>query len=114
MSGHVNRKTNMNITLRKIRHARKLSRDSHAFTAELMINDKHAGYVSNKGEGGPSFVRWDHLQMGEDFKDWADQLPPVRLEDFEEDIPMSGDLIIDLLIDEDLEKREQKRNKGKE
>ncbi|CDT00991.1 hypothetical protein BN1088_1432764 [Sphingobacterium sp. PM2-P1-29] len=42
----------MNIETKNIKHAPSLSQETEAFTANIYINGKHAGYAENAGHGG--------------------------------------------------------------
>jgi hypothetical protein len=42
----------MKIELKNIKHSPSLSEETEAFTANLYINGKHAGYAKNSGHGG--------------------------------------------------------------
>lgn len=42
----------MKIELKNIKHSPSLSEETEAFTANLYINDVHAGYAKNNGHGG--------------------------------------------------------------
>ncbi|OOG19659.1 hypothetical protein BWD42_07030 [Sphingobacterium sp. CZ-UAM] len=45
----------MKIELKTIQHSPQLSEETHAFTANLHINGKHAGYAKNNGRGGATY-----------------------------------------------------------
>jgi len=45
----------MKIELKKIHHSIPLSEETEAFTANLYINNVHAGYARNEGQGGATF-----------------------------------------------------------
>ena len=46
----------MKIELKKIKHARSLSEETNAFTAELHVNGEHVADCKNSGNGGMTDV----------------------------------------------------------
>lgn len=44
----------MKIELKRIEFSEALSEETNAFSANLYINDKHAGFATNRGHGGPT------------------------------------------------------------
>lgn len=53
----------MKIELRKIEYMSRLSQETHCYSADLYIDGKKAGTVSNEGHGGPDH---QHLLPGYD------------------------------------------------
>ena len=78
----------MKVELKKLKHHKGLSEETRAFSAEVYIDGKHAGYTSNRGHGEANMTRWNHREMGDNFEAWAKSLPPVNFEDTP--LPMMG------------------------
>jgi hypothetical protein len=55
----------MKIELKNIKHSPSLSEETEAFTANLYINEVHAGYAKNNGHGGST----DYYQVDEKGRD---------------------------------------------
>lgn len=69
----------MQLELKSIRHSPSLSSDSEAFTANLYVNGKKAGYAKDDGNGGCIMLRIDknHVQtMHANARCWLDILDP--------------------------------------
>jgi hypothetical protein len=89
----------MKTELRKVKIAESLSRDSTAFTADLIVDDEHIAYLRDDGRGGAIFI--DHAEGCRDkvqaFEEWCETLPP---RESYEDLPMSAELFIGDLLEE--------------
>jgi hypothetical protein len=73
----------MKIELKNIHHSPSLSEETEAFTANLYINDIHAGYAKNQGHGGPTDYDW-HDERGRkliaEAEAYCKALPPEKFE----------------------------------
>lgn len=49
----------MKITLSRISHNKRLSEETHAYSADLIVDGKKVAEVSNHGHGGCDHVRWN-------------------------------------------------------
>jgi hypothetical protein len=102
----------MKIELKKIKFSEHLSEETNAFTAEIYINGKNAGYAKNDGQGGCTFY---HAYEGNrELIEQAEQhcltLPPINYGTFQIDMNLENK--IDQLFEEWLKaKDEAKLNK---
>ena len=97
------------ITLKKIKHARNLSKETHAFTADVYIDGKKTAVAENNGWGGETIV--DAIGKIVDGQWNRDPEADERLRKAEEEIRKneslpeylrSVDYIVDTLIEDDL------------
>ncbi|TXJ24886.1 MAG: hypothetical protein E6Q24_15170 [Chitinophagaceae bacterium] len=101
----------MEIELRKIYISHQFSEESLAFTANLYIDGRKIGYVSNDGKGGSTSYEADHpddrplLRAADEY---CKTLPPWKLDD-EVSVPMNLEYFIDRKIDEYATQEELKR-----
>lgn len=97
----------MKIELRNFKHYPKLSEETNAFTADIYIDGKHAGFVKNEGRGGDSFPQVPDKALREQMNAWICSQPAVK-SDFG-DIAMTLDFYFDRLAEEHLLTQEAKR-----
>ena len=87
----------------------RLSKETHCYSADLYIDGKKAGMVSNEGHGGPDH---QHLLPGYDLAainaHIAATYPPMRVETMS--IPMDLESLCCDLVNEFLTKRDFKRS----
>lgn len=102
----------MQIELKKIKFSEHLSEETNAFTAEIYINGKNAGYAKNDGHGGSTFYhayegKRDLIQQAEQY---CLTLPQINYGTFQIDMNLENK--IDQLFEEWLKtKDEAKINK---
>ena len=104
----------MKLEVKKIKHARSLSEETNAFTAELHVDGEHIADCKNSGKGGmtdvyPKFSenkkKLDHYrEMVKKAEAFCQTLPK-----YEGNMKMSLDFYIDLEIEKDLNKKEVQR-----
>ncbi len=99
----------MNITLKNCKLALSLSEETIAFTADLYVDGVKTGYASNHGTGGPTGyyatpAQRERLSKAEAY---ALTLPAHSYGDFT--VPSSLELVIDLLVDGEVKKKEAKK-----
>lgn len=106
----------MKIELKSIKHSPSMSEETEAFTAELYLNGKKAGFVRNDGRGGCTDYQAykDYQTMVRLAEEHAKTLPPIKYDDFE--INSNLENVIDCLFDDwlkakDLKKAQTKLNK---
>lgn len=107
----------MEIKLKNIHVDYRLSEETDAFTADLYINGIKAGMASNRGSGGMTDVQANGergRKLIEEAEIWSKKLPPdiVKNEYAEggtSSYDMSLDYLIDKIVGEHIEKREQAR-----
>jgi len=97
----------MQIELKKIKFSEHLSQETNAFTAEIYINGKNAGYARNDGHGGCTDY---HAHEGKrDLIEQAEQhcltLPPINYETFQIDMNLENK--IDQLFEEWLKSKDK-------
>lgn len=97
----------MKIELKKIKFSEHLSEETNAFTAEIYINGKNAGYAKNDGHGGCTFY---HAYEGKrDLIEQAEQhcltLPPINYGTFQIDMNLENK--IDQLFEEWLKSKDE-------
>ncbi len=105
----------MDIKLKNLKHARNLSEETNAFTADVYVDGKKVAYAKNDGHGGNTMVR-EYPEPGcretlDKAEAYAKTLPPIIHDDFE--LPMDLEFFIDELVDGDLKEKEQARFKKK-
>ncbi len=69
----------MKIELKRIHHSERMSEETAAFTANLYIDGKMAGIVSNSGTGGPTRVQSTSPEgrlLIQKAEKWCQALPP--------------------------------------
>lgn len=103
----------MKIELKRIQHSPHLSEETEAFTANLYIQDVHAGYAKNNGHGGSTFYQAKDEKgkiLIRQAEEYCKKLPPVS---YKGDNPknsfsweMSLESYIDDLLNKHLEKKE--------
>lgn len=109
----------MKIELKKIKHARSLSEETNAFTAELHVNGEYVADCKNAGHGGQTDIharfstdenkrKYYHnlVQQAEVF---CKKLPKLPSEFSKDGLAMSLDFYIDLEVEKDLNKKEVQR-----
>lgn len=99
----------MKIELRKIQIALAMSEETTAFTADIYVDGKLAGYAKNHGHGGNTDY---HAAEGKreliaQAEKYCLSLPPLDLGTFK--IEMDLENFIDELINKELERKEQKK-----
>lgn len=109
----------MKLEVKKIKHARSLSEETNAFTAELHVDGEHVAVCKNSGQGGMTDVypkysqdktKQEHYrEMIKKAEAFCQKLPNLPSEIFKEGLPMSLDFYIDLEIEKDLSQKEVKR-----
>jgi hypothetical protein len=113
----------MKIELKRIQHARNLSEETNAFTADIYVNGEYVGYAKNDGHGGctdyhhhAKGVKWGANGYSEadqakvdrarrllrEAEEWAKGLSPVKSEYFPEGLAQNLELVIDDLVMDDL------------
>lgn len=96
----------MKIELRKVAHYPRLSQETAAFNADLYIDGVKRATVENDGHGGPNMVHpW---QVGKEIDDYAKTLPPKEM--FGQMVPISGDYLISLILEEHLLEKDLKKD----
>ena len=57
-----------------------MSEETNAFTADVYVDGKKAGYAKNRGHGDPIQVDWTDYEFGRTVEAWAKALPPIESE----------------------------------
>jgi len=104
----------MKIELKNIQHSPSLSRETEAFTANLYINDVHAGFTENHGHGGNTNYTAKNdegRKLIADAEQYCKGLPPKEYESFGDKHTLNVDLesFIDDLLYNHLSLKEQAR-----
>lgn len=100
----------MKIELKNIQHSESLSEETNAFTANLYIDGKFAGYARNDGRGGNTHIQpkentdWELIKNAEEY---CKTLPPYTYEADGQKHTMQMDLeaVVDDLVVEHLRKK---------
>lgn len=98
----------MSVTLKRIQHAKNLSQETNAFTADVYWQGVLAGYAENHGTGGMTNVRIINRETEAAMDAWAKAQPP-HITEGHDDLPMTLDFYIDLLVEADLNRKENQR-----
>jgi hypothetical protein len=96
----------MKIELKKLKISLALSEETTAFTADISVNGKVVGYAKNCGYGGSTDVmpyKKEDRPILEEAEAYCKTLPPVQ------NINMDLEFFIDLLVEEDMQKKENKK-----
>ncbi len=105
----------MEIKLKNIHVDFRLSEETNAFTADLLINGKNAGTALNDGHGGMTNCRARDQKGAALIREaeiWCEQLPPevVKFEDGSTyNLSISLDYYLGRIVDEHIAKKEQAR-----
>jgi len=99
----------MNIQLKNIKFFEAMSEETNAFVADVCVNDVKVAYAKNDGHGGCTFYhayegKRELLGQAEDF---CKALPPIKAYSME--LPMNLEFKIDLLLEDWLKAKDQKR-----
>ncbi len=107
----------MNIKLYKLKIADHMSEETTAFTAEIFINGRCAGYAKNDGRGGSTDYHRNPDPKSKELMELAEKhclsLPPIKypashgMKEFE--VEMNLENFIDQLVQDELIKKEQKK-----
>jgi hypothetical protein len=65
----------MKVQLRKLKIIESLSQETTCFSAEVWADDKKAGTVINRGNGGCNDYHWIDRETGEKLTEWAETQP---------------------------------------
>lgn len=84
----------MKIELKKKKVCKWASEETICFQAELWIDGKKAGTVSNDGKGGAH--RFTDYKAIQEAKKYCKTLPPVKFKDFS--LPMDLELYISMMV----------------
>lgn len=80
-----------------------LSAESGAFTADIYVGGKKAGWVENRGDGGFSQYRFDDKERAKEFEAYVRSLEP-RINRFTgEPYRLWGEQVMDELFEKHLE-----------
>lgn len=103
----------MKIELKKLKIAEHMSEETTAFTADIFVNGKEAGYAKNDGHGGCTFY---HAYEGKrSLMEAAEKhcltLPPIKYDGAlgPMEIKMNLEHFIDQLVEDELKKKDQKK-----
>lgn len=97
----------MNITLKSLSVNKRCSEETNCFSATVYVDGKKAGDAHNNGTGGQTMVWFQDRKLQEEVEKYCQSLSPHKSEF--DDLPMSLDFYIDLLVEEELKNREYRR-----
>ena len=97
----------MKIELKKIKFSEHLSEETNAFTADLYINGKNAGYVKNDGQGGCTdyYPNEGMRELVNEAEQHCLTLPPINYGTFQIDMNLENK--IDQLFEEWLKSKDE-------
>ena len=87
----------MKIRPRKAKVCKWMSEETTCFEAEIVIDGKVAGHVSNEGHGGDNNYHFKDRAVEVAFEAYCKAMPPVKSE--VGDLPMDMDLYVDQLLE---------------
>jgi hypothetical protein len=103
----------MKIELKKIAFYERMSEETNAFTADVYVNGIKTGYAKNDGQGGSTFI---HAYEGKNLllheaESYAEALPPIQVTfaNHTHPIKMTLDLLVDNLLEEHINKKENEK-----
>ena len=91
----------MKIELKNVKFSEAMSEETNAFTADLYINGKKAGYCKNTGQGGcTDYYGIEHYQSDiiKEAETYCKSLPKTKWKDMEFD--QSLESVIDQLFED--------------
>jgi hypothetical protein len=103
----------MKIELKKIKISEHLSEETTAFTADIFVDGKEAGYARNTGQGG--CTDYNAYEGKRSLLEAAEKhclsLPPIKYEGAfgPSEIKMNMEHFIDELVEAELKKKDQKK-----
>lgn len=107
------------IELKNIKHARSLSEETNAFTAQLHINGEHIADCKNSGRGGETDInprfstdeikRKRYREIVQNAEAFCKKMPKAKSEFSEDGLAMSLDFYVDLEVEKDLKNKEVQR-----
>lgn len=100
--------TALDVILKNVKIHPDMSEETNCFSASIYLNGKRVGTVKNSGRGGCNDYDWFNPEAGKTISDYADSLPPVQSEHFDDGLAMDIDLFIDELLREYEENRQYK------
>lgn len=105
--------TAMTIELKNVKINLSGSEETIMFTADIYLNGKKVGYAKNEGCGGMTNYRAinpDYVSVIDKMEEWCKGLPPHTYPADEDSealtVDMNLEMIIDLLIDKEVQKKE--------
>lgn len=93
----------MNIELKNVQVCSMFSHETFCFDADFYVNGKKAGTVENRGGGEANHVRWEDPKQGAEVEAYAASLPPYQDVEYNQELPMTLDFYISLLVDKHLD-----------
>ena len=97
----------MKIELKAIKHFEAGSEETACFTANVYVNGKMVGTAKNQGHGGMTFVHFQDRALEAQVVAYCAKMPPRHYEGL--DLKMNLDFYIDLLLEEHLKAKDEKR-----
>lgn len=91
----------MKITMKKIKVMASLSEETNCYSADLYVDGKRIGEVSNRGQGGPDEFHGDHADLAK-AEAWVAANHPAITYGEDSSFPCSIEIICGDLIDEHL------------
>ncbi len=72
----------MKITLKRVKFYPRMSEETNAYTADVLIDGTLVGYIKNEGRGGMSFLQPipEHRDLVRQAEERARALPPISFE----------------------------------
>lgn len=102
----------MKIELKSIKFSEALSEETNAFTADVWINGKKAGYAKNDGHGGCTMVNpyINYRELFAEAENWAKEQPKINIGSEEKPYLVSSNMesLIDSLFENWLKKKGEK------
>lgn len=103
----------MKIELKSVKFFEALSEETNAFTANVWVNGKKAGYAKNDGHGGCTFIRAypEQRELFNEAENWLLEQPQINIGTKEQPYMVDSDMEtkVDSLFEEWLDKKEQKK-----
>ena len=97
----------MKIELKGLKHSVFASQETHCFEASLWIDGVKRGTVRNDGHGGCNCFFPSGIEA--EIQAWAKTLPDCNLGADFGTVPMSAEILISEMIDDEIERRQLKR-----
>lgn len=97
----------MKVELKKVQHVARMSQETECFVAELWLDGRNRGAVSNDGHGGPhSFSDWEAQK---ELDAYGKTLPPLKSDLFPDGLEMDAELIVSEALSQHLEEKQFRR-----
>lgn len=104
---------NYEFKLKSFKYLESRSEETYCFSAVLYINGKKSADCGNSGHGGPTDIHFfpQFIQLGNEINVFLKSQPKITFEDYDFELDLTLDYIVDQLVDEYLKAQDLKKIK---